>query len=74
MLDALRSERDPTVLATQLTELWLRRGPATEQQTRNESRVAALVLSIDQTLSVAQRGRAVLRLQQYADDFRSLSQ
>jgi Family of unknown function (DUF6279) len=74
ILDALRSERDPALLAAQLTGLWLGRGPAAERRARNESRVAALILSLDQTLSTAQRGRAVLRMQQYAADFRSLSQ
>lgn len=73
MLTSLRSERDPALLATQLTGLWLGRGAAAERRARNESRVTALILSLDLTLSAAQRGRAVLRMQQYADDFRSLS-
>jgi Family of unknown function (DUF6279) len=73
MLDALRSERDPALLAAQLTGLWLGRGAAAERRARNESRVTALILSLDQTLSAAQRERAVLRMQQYAADFRSLS-
>ena len=74
MLTALRSERDPALLATQLTGLWLGLGPAGEQRARNESRLATLIVSIDQTLSVAQRTRAVQRMQQHANDFRSLSQ
>jgi hypothetical protein len=74
MLTALRSERDPALLATQLTGLWLGRGPAGEQRARNESRLATLIVSIDQTLSAAQRTRATQRMQQYSDDFRSLSQ
>ncbi len=73
MLTSLRSERDPALLAAQLTELWLGRGVAAERRARNESRVTALILSLDQTLSAAQRRRAVQRMQQYADDFRSLS-
>jgi hypothetical protein len=73
MLTLLRSERDPAVLAAQLTGLWLGRGAAAERRARNESRVTALILSLDQTLSAAQRERAMLRMQQYADDFRSLS-
>ena len=74
MLTALRAERDPSSLAAQLTGLWLGRGAAAERRMRNEARVAALILSIDQSLSAAQRTRAVQRMQQYADDFRSLSQ
>jgi hypothetical protein len=73
MLTSLRSERNPALLAVQITALWLGRGPTTERRARNESRVTALILSLDQTLSAAQRERAVVRMQRYADDFRSLS-
>ena len=69
----LRSERDAALLATRLTELWLGRAEALQRRARNESRIAALIASIDQTLSVPQRERAALRMQKYADDFRSLT-
>jgi hypothetical protein len=72
LLAALRNEHDPASLAARLTALWLDRGAAAERRARGESRMAALILSIDRTLSAAQRGRAVQRMQQLADDFRGL--
>lgn len=73
-LAALRTKRDPTLLAARLTEVWLQRGSAGGQRARNESRVIELILSIDRTLSESQRARAVRRMQQYADEFRSSSE
>jgi Family of unknown function (DUF6279) len=74
LLAALRSEHNPAALAARLSGLWLDRGTSNERRAREDSRMAALILSIDRTLSAAQRGRAVRRMQQLAGDFRGLLQ
>jgi hypothetical protein len=72
LLALLRGEHDPALLPPKLTALWLGREPYTRPRDASDSRIVALLLSIDRTLSADQRTRAVEHMQGYAEEFRRL--